>query len=478
MIRKLPTGFIGMLESYGKPQYTVPLIKALSGTEPSLAVRCNTRCHAAVISDHCDTIPWLSDSGIYLEKRPNFALDPAWHQGLYYVQDASSASMTTIVREIVHKYFNGKALLYLDACAAPGGKSIAAAEALPSGSVLLSNEYDSRRAAVLAENLAKYGMANIAVANGDTARLAALDGIFDIVAVDAPCSGEGMMRKEPEAVNQWSEGLVNNCARLQRDIITNCWAALRPGGVMIYSTCTFNRIENEQNLAFIIEQLGGRSIELSLAANHGIVRGFDTPHHCYRFMPGHIRGEGLFIAAVQKPGNGKTNVRVRKPGSLKFPVALEFMQKIMPDSDNYNLRQSKSGIFYAIPKDQSDIFDFLAERLHLISCGITLGTIKGKDIVPSWQLTFSEAIDHEAFPHIDLDYKSALAYLHGDSLTGLPTDLPKGFVLAIYENRPLGFIKNIGRRANNLYPDNLRLRLDPTKADLNDYIRIVKPAST
>lgn len=476
MIRTLPKGFIDMLESYGKAQYTALLINALSNTEPSLAVRCNTR-RSAAISGLSDNIPWLSGSGVYLDRRPNFALDPAWHQGLYYVQDASSAAMTAIVGEIAHKYFNDKALLYLDACAAPGGKSIAAAEALPKDSILLSNEYDSRRASVLAENIAKYGMANSAVACGDTGRLATLGGIFDIVAVDAPCSGEGMMRKEPEAVSQWSEGLVDRCARLQRDIISNCWEVLRPGGIMIYSTCTFNRLEDEENLAYIIEQLGGESVELSACKD--IAGGFDTPYHCYRFMPGHVRGEGLFIAAVRKPGNGRTHIiKVKKTATVKMPAAHAFMQKALVEPDNYVLRQSKDGMFYAIDKEQADIFDYFSEHLRLISCGIPFGSLKGKDIVPSWQLAFSEALDFDKFPHLDLDYRSALAYLHGDSLSDIPSDLPKGFILTTYENRPLGFIKNIGNRANNLYPDNLRLRLDPSKADLNAYLRIVKPAST
>jgi len=477
MSRRLPDGFIGMLESLGQGQYTAPLMTALSDTEPSLAVRANTR-RSAYIGDHSDKIPWLADSGVYLNKRPNFALDPAWHQGLYYVQDASSSAMTAVVAEISDKYFNGSPLLYLDACAAPGGKSIAAAEALPRKSFLLSNEYDSRRASILAENIAKYGIANCAVANCDTSRLAALGEIFDIVAVDAPCSGEGMMRKEPEAIAQWSEGLVNSCAKLQQTILADCWKALRPGGVMIYSTCTFNRTEDEENLAFIIGQLGGRSIELSLADYPGIIKGFGTRYHCYRFMPGHVRGEGLFIAAVQKTDGNNTSVKVKKQNSIKDADAISFMRNVLTDSGSYSLRQAKDGSFYAITADRADLSDFLSARLRLISCGIPLGFRKGKDIVPAWQLAYSEALCDEAFPTLDLIYGDALAYLHGDSLSDMPYDLPKGFILATYENRPLGFLKNIGRRANNLYPDNLRLRLDPTKADLSDYIRIVKPTQS
>ena len=251
MSRTLPQGFIEMLAGYGCPEVTDKLVEALATSDPSLAVRANT-AKGMEIKAQGDSVPWLDGKAVYLDRRPNFALDPAWHQGLYYVQDASSMILTHIVKKIAAEIFGDAPLRYLDACAAPGGKSIAAAEALPAGSCLLSNEYDPRRAAVLAENMAKYGMPGSAVSQGDTSRLAALGEIFDIVAVDAPCSGEGMMRKEPEAIAQWTPQLIDSCATLQRDILANAWRALRGGGVLFYSTCTFNRREDEENLAYII----------------------------------------------------------------------------------------------------------------------------------------------------------------------------------------------------------------------------------
>lgn len=472
MSRQLPDGFVEMLRSYGRDELVTPLINALADTEPSVAVRVNSR-RGATFDISGTPIPWLSGRGMYLDKRPNFALDPAWHQGLYYVQDASSMAMTAVVAQLVAEIFDNRPLRYLDACAAPGGKSIAAAEALPDGSILVSNEYDRHRAAVMAENVAKYGMAAVAVAHGDTSRIARLGEVFDIVAVDAPCSGEGMMRKEPEAIAQWSPGLVADCAALQRKILADCWQALAPGGVIIYSTCTFNRTEDEENLGYIINELGGEGIELSLKDYPGVAGGFDASAPCYRFMPGLVRGEGLFIAAVRKPAGRRADFKVKPVKQPKAPDAEKFMRQVLVNADNFVLRQAKSGAFYAVPSSDCAFFDYLAERLQLISCGISLCNVKGRDLAPAWQLAFNEQFAASSMPSIPLGREAALRYLHGESLASVPDGLPKGFATVTYDGEPLGFVKNIGRRANNLYPDALRLRLDPAKGIDNDYQRIV-----
>lgn len=474
MSRQLPQGFIDLLSSYGRPDLTNPLLSALSDTEASISVRLNRRKNITFAIDG-ERVPWLADSGMYLDTRPNFALDPAWHQGLYYVQDASSMAMTAAVREVVERFFDNKPLRYLDACAAPGGKSIAAAEALPAGSCILSNEYDPKRASILAENIAKYGMANTAVSQGDTSAMARLGEVFDIVAVDAPCSGEGMMRKEPDAIAQWSPGLIESCARLQREILANCWKALRPGGVMIYSTCTFNKSEDESNLDFIINELGGESVDLLLDKYPGVICGLDTGSHCYRFMPGHVRGEGLFIAAVRKADGPASTVKAKKAAAVKAPDVEALTHRLIKGNEEYSLRQDKSGLYYAIPTKDSVFFDLVADKLRLISCGLPICTRKGKDLIPAWQLALNEHFDITALPTLPLDRSEALRYLHGESLASVPDDLPKGIATATYCGRPLGFIKNIGRRANNLYPDALRLRLDPAKGIDNNYLSIVKP---
>lgn len=455
MTTELPTGFVEMLRSFGAV-YAEPLLAALD-TAPSVSVRANALKGANVLPD-ADIVPW-SRGGFYLAERPLFVADPAWHQGLYYVQDASSMVYGHIVGALVDKYFKtADTLRYLDACAAPGGKTIAALEALPAGSLVVANELDRHRANILLENIAKEGSANVAVCRGDAARLGKLKETFDIIAVDAPCSGEGMMRKEPEAIRQWSQGLIDDCASLQREILSALWAALRPGGVLIYSTCTFNRSENEENISFIAENLGGESLDLGLETFAGVFRGIDTALHCYRFAPGHIRGEGLFVGALRKPGEEAGNCELRP---AKSKVAPRFAAHII-DSDKYIEVATKTGLELR-PAIHSTIIDEISKKAELLRGGLPLATVKGRDMIPNHELAISTVVRDDSYARFELDYATAMAYLRGESLTDLPEGLPKGIVLVCYNGRPLGFAKNIGKRANNLYPDALRLRLDPRK---------------
>ena len=451
----LPHDFVDMLQGYGS-DFAGPLLAALEEA-PSVSVRANSLKGASALPD-ADLVPWCS-RGFYLSERPLFAADPAWHQGLYYVQDASSMIYGRAVAEVVSRYFDGsEGLRYLDACAAPGGKSIAAIEALPGDALVVSNELDRHRANILLENVVKEGAPGSVVCRGDAGRLGKLREAFDIIAVDAPCSGEGMMRKEPEAVRQWSHGLIADCARIQQDIVGQLWHALRPGGVMIYSTCTFNRSENEENAAFIADTLGGESIDLGLLAFEGIWPGIGTDLHCYRLTPGHVRGEGLFMAAFRKPGEMS-----RKSGTSRSKAGCvsDFCRTHIADSDSYVEVAGQQGCVELRLRRHETFVAELAAKTQLLRGGLTLGALKGRDMIPSHDLALSTALIADSFPHIDLDYAGALAYLRGESLADVPDGLPRGFVLACYGGRPLGFLKNIGRRANNLYPDNMRLRLDP-----------------
>ena len=458
--RQLPPGFINQMKSYGNDTVVDSLLHALSQTAPSLAIRTNSIKGIGTAGG--TPVAWLAN-GIYLDERPLFAADPAWHQGLYYVQDASSMAMTAIVEDLCAKYFNNEPVRYLDCCAAPGGKTIAAIEGLPAGSAVLANEYDRRRAAALAENTAKHGYPSIAISCADGASLGKLGPIFDIVAVDAPCSGEGMMRKEPEAVNQWSESLVKSCAATQRDIIAGVWQALRPGGILIYSTCTFNRLEDEENAEWIVNELGCESLSLVCADFDGVVPGFDTKLHCYRFMPGHVRGEGLFIAAFRKPEGDARAPKMKFKAPKADAAAAAFVKAHIKNAGDYSLL-ADGDLYSIVPSGEAPFFVYLAASLRLMRCGLPVCLAKGRDMVPAWELAFSTALDTDSFARLPLAYSAALSYLHGNSLTDLPDSLPKGFALATYKGLPLGFIKNIGRRANNLYPEALRLRINPAES--------------
>lgn len=292
---------------------------------------------------------------------------------------------------------------YLDACAAPGGKTTAAIDALPAGSFVLANEFEPARAAVLCQNLMKWGYGNVAVTLGPAQKLRKLPaGSFDVIAADVPCSGEGMMRKDPKAVEQWTPGLVESCARLQFEIVEALWPLLRPGGYLIYSTCTFAPAEDEQNVARIISELGAEP--LPLPEMEGVVNGHFYPHL--------VRGEGLYIALLRKPGDAPVASLDRR----KIEKAAKVLQWGV--GDEYEL--------------------------------------KGRTQIPSHALAMRADFDASQWPSVDVDRLTALHFLHRDALT-LPDGTPRGQVLLTYLGRPLGWVNNLGTRANNLLPKPLRI---------------------
>ena len=476
--RELPAGFLAMIDRLGLDG----LAESLCGDEPSVAVRVNrrksagtagcTRLKPEITGSSDSQVPWCP-GGYYLPERPVFTLDPAFHQGRYYVQEASSMFHNHVVKTLLALRGAGSAgsavapVTLLDACAAPGGKTTAAIDALHEGSVVVANEYVPARAAILRENAIKWGFPGIIVTRGDTRDLGKLRDTFDIIIADVPCSGEGMMRKDADAVSQWSEGLIEECAERQWEIVSNLWDALRPGGFMIYSTCTFNRRENEETVARIIDELGGESVEIPVEENWGISGGIDTPHHCYRFLPGKVRGEGLFVAVVRKDGDMSVPQRPDRAAKIKTKGGKGEKAKndgaILSTASGWLKNSSEMDIYVdadrvtAFPKTHSRLLKSVKERVDVIHEGVQLGTVKGKDVIPSQSLAMSLAIDTDNFSSHDLNREEALKYLRGDAIV-LPESVKRGFVLLTYEGVPLGFVKNLGNRSNNLYPAPWRIK--------------------
>lgn len=457
------------------------LLTSLSEGEPSVSIRCNIAAKSLPDSIGSDAlpdivaaadsqVPWCGN-GYYFSERPAFTLDPAFHQGRYYVQEASSMFHQHIVKSIAHLIADETSsaepipLSLLDACAAPGGKTTAAIDALPDGSIVVANEYVPARAAILRENAIKWGFPGIVVTRGDTRRFSKLRGRFDIVIADVPCSGEGMMRKDAEAVSQWSEGLIEECAARQWEIINNLWDTIRPGGYLIYSTCTFNRIENEEMVQRIIDQFGGTSVPIPVDGSWGITPAIGSDIDCYRFLPGNLRGEGLFVSVIRKDGiahravptlKGKTK-KGKKDGSSKVdPKLIRSASDWIVDADRMEIYLSDERIS-AFPKAHLGLLMEVRECVDIIHEGVLLGNVKGKDIIPSQSLAMSRDINTASFPTHDIDRDEALRYLHGEALA-LPDSVVKGFVLLTYQNRPLGFVKNLGNRSNNLYPTPWRIK--------------------
>lgn len=465
---KLPLEFRSRLEAE-LPAYAAGLVSALETTDPSVAARLNPAKPIvdgvdSIFSDALDRVPWCDD-GRYFSSRPDFTHDPALHQGCYYVQDASSMAMDRILRRIVPGISlpDGCRLRYLDACAAPGGKTTAAISALRDVScdpLVVANEFDFRRAEILKENLIKWGYEGCVVARGDTSRLRKLPGFFHVVAADVPCSGEGMMRKDPKAVAQWSPALVDQCAARQREIVSNLWDALAPGGYMVYSTCTFNVAENERIIDFLVEECGAQPMCLDAGDFPGAI----WTGSMLRFLPSLVRGEGLAIGVVRKPDGDMADFR-RRNRKQKGDAARggeKGSMKNLKSGCGCWLRPDvpveiveRENTLTAVPTIHADEMRHLASLLDVIHMGVPLGEVKGKNVVPGQSLAMSGLLNREAFPGIEVDLPTALSYLRREALGGF--DAPRGCVLLGFGGQPLGFVNHLGNRSNNLYPPAWRI---------------------
>ena len=355
----------------------------------------------------------------------------------------------------------------LDLCAAPGGKSTLLRSLLSDEATLVSNEVMRPRAQVLAENITKWGHARCIVTSNYPADFTPLGPLFDLILVDAPCSGEGMFRKDEVAVAEWSSENVEVCWKRQRDILTDIWPTLRPGGLLIYSTCTFNTQEDEENVRWMTQELGAELLPIATDPAWGITPSLiaDVPH-AYRFLPGRTRGEGFFLAALRKPAEAaadSANTEERgskkhKKGNAKQPtqsVPAE-CKGWLTDANAYTYKVMGNEVI-AIPTDMEPLHTLLSERLYLLKAGIALAELKGRDALPAHALAMSTALRGEAFARCELTYQEALRYLRREAIT-LPSEAPRGFVLVTYHGLPLGFVKNLGNRANNLYPNEWRIR--------------------
>ena len=409
-------------------------------------------------------VPWAA-SGLYLKHRPTFTFDPLFHAGCYYVQEASSM----FVERVLQTYVSNPVVM-LDLCAAPGGKSTLSRSALPEGSLLVANEVMRNRSQILAENLIKWGYPDVVVTNNDPADFTPMEHLFDVILTDVPCSGEGMFRKDEVAVEEWSVENVDVCWQRQRRILKDIWPTLKPGGLLIYSTCTFNREENEDNISWIAKELGAEVLPIPVDESWGITGnliGEDFP--VYRFLPHRTMGEGFFIAVLRKHTdnvnetsgrfikNVRTSDKKKKNVKDRKPLPLPKEAKTWLDNVDDYLLEMKDNFVTAFPRNHVETYEVLQTYLKVIHAGITLGEVKGKDLVPHHSLAMSIANSEHVFPTAELSYEQAVAYLRKEGLV-LDTSVPRGYVLVTYHQVPLGFVKNIGNRANNLYPQEWRIR--------------------
>ena len=419
--------------------------------EPPVSVRLNDKLPEEALRAEglplAQPVPWAED-GRYLSQRPQFTLDPLFHAGCYYVQEASSM----YVQEVLRAYVPRDAVV-LDLCAAPGGKSTLISQYLGSEGLLLSNEVVRQRVFILSENMQKWGNGNTVVTHNLPRDFGErLPNLFDCILVDAPCSGEGMFRKDAKAVDEWSLRNVEMCARRQQEILMDVWDALRPGGILIYSTCTFNGQEDEQNACFIRDRLGAELLPLPQKAGWNLT--ITTGAH---FYPHKVQGEGFYICAFRK--HEEPYQPLRPKGEKKktaVPVECEAeLRNWLLHPEEWAIRQ-EDRFSLAYPLRYKELIDFLSTRLTCISTGFGVGEMRGKSPAPQHALAMAKDFRKDAFRQVALDLSTAQSYLRSEAVT-LP-DQPFGFLLLTYSGIPLGFVKNIGNHCNNLYPKEWRIR--------------------
>lgn len=398
-----------------------------------------------------EQIPW-SSHGFYLKDRPSFTTDPLFHAGAYYVQEAGSMFLEEAIKQTVD--LSGP-LRVLDLCASPGGKSTLLQSIISSESLLVSNEIIKTRVGTLTDNITKWGAANVVVTNNDAKDFQRLPSFFDVIVVDAPCSGSGLFRKDNEAIDEWSLENVSHCSIRQQRILEDILPALKPNGILIYSTCSYSEEENEQVTDILFDKHSMESLRIHTEET-GIIETRSGLHNCYgyRFYPNKIKSEGFYIAAFRYNGVEPCDVKEKRSTLSPIPKSdMAILIKYLKDTDHFFFIKQKEDIL-GIPAVLAKGLQLIQANLYIKKAGVKIGCLIRNELIPAHDLALS-GLASEVFPHIDLDHFTALNYLRKREIV-LQTPI-KGWALIRYDKMNLGFIKVLPGRINNYYPKDLRI---------------------
>lgn len=475
MSNKIPPALVRKLGE--NPLFDTDAFLRSQDTEQKLtSIRLNPGKHAPdPLIEGQDRVPWCS-SGIYLRQRPKFTLDPYFHAGHYYVQEASSMFLEQVILQLkLHE----KPLLALDLCAAPGGKSTLLQSALHPHSLLVSNELIKSRLNTLEDNIIRWGFPNAVVTHNDPSAFGRLPQHFDFMLVDAPCSGSGMFRKDSHAIEEWSEAAVKLCRERQQRILAQSIACLKPGGTLVYSTCSYSEEENEQMSDWLIRHYDLDPIELILDADWGVEETHSPVENApgYRFYPHRLQGEGFFLAVFRRPESGhrldtesvrgqghlsnKSDLKNKKHKEEKVNIPTELLKKYIINPEQYH------GFYlgkylYVIDQRHKVTLSQLKKMLYMVHAGLCLGTPLRDGMVPHHAIALS-LIRKPDLPVLQVDLEQALNYLRKSNLdiqaiaAQSPTKPAKGWVMIQYREATLGWVKILEGRINNYYPKDWRI---------------------
>lgn len=418
------------------------LLEALNNEKPT-SIRINPSKYSFHLND-LKQIPW-SKNGFWLHERPQFTLDPHFHAGAYYPQEAGSQFLDAVLRQLDLP----ESPIILDLCAAPGGKSTLIADFLDNSGLLLSNEINASRAKVLKENLTKWGKTNTLVSNNNPSDFQSISSFFDVIVVDAPCSGEGMFRKDLNARNEWSSANVEMCSMRQRDILSDCWNSLKPNGFLIYSTCTFNSNENEEIIQWMEQEFDCSIVSLDI---ENAKKGRDSIG--FYALPHLIDSEGFFICVVQKNDTQNYSKKQKNKKSDLSSVNLIDVNEFINTDEKLSIVKWREYAF-AIPSKYEDEIYFLHSKLRIQKLGAEIGELTRKGIIPNEALCYSSIVSN-SIQRIELTKQEALFYLKGETF---PLNGKQGWTLVNFEGNSLGWIKHLGNRFNNLFPKEWRIRM-------------------
>lgn len=418
--------------------------KAAIQQEPVLSVRRHPLRYHLAANTH--PVPWCA-WGEYLSERPVFTLDPLFHAGAYYVQEAGSMFLHHVMQQILPQH----EVRILDLCAAPGGKSTLMALSLRENDLLIANEVSRPRCSVLRENIIRHGDPKIIVSNNEASDFSSFNGFFDIILIDAPCSGEGMFRKDENALEEWSVDNVKQCAVRQKNIIGEILPALRDGGILIYSTCTYNAEENEKQLEYCVQEFSLENVAMDVPEEWNILRTKTSGIDAYRFLPHRTKAEGFFLSVMRKPGN-EPHLHLPREKSSSTKKAEELKSWLRPEWEYALYMENEKAFIHANARETA----FLKKHLRFALEKYPLAEKKGKDWIPAPEAVFSAAFHSENFQQLELEKEEALRYLKTEDIS---TKGEIGWNLITYQQLPLGWIKQLPNRSNNYYPKEWKIRM-------------------